>query len=350
MRNKLSTAPPISERLSQRPFIVQRQRNSEIVPIALLITSPDWPRLNGEDKQHTLRLAETDAELPPILVHRQKMVIIDGMHRLRAAILKGQESIAVEFFDGSDEEAFLQAIKANTTHGLPLSMEDRRAAARKIIVANPDLSDRYIAAYSGLSDKTVGMIRRSMGAQAGLNTRLGVDGRVRPLNGRQGRQRAADVISQRPTASLREIAEEAGISIGTAHDVRKRMHRGEGPLPSRNVTCRDAALELPSLGSGSEPLGAPIGRLVTVRPDPAPVIDHSRLMDSLAKDPALRHTERGREMLRLLRMQVTGVARLVELADTVPPHRTGTIARIARQCEKAWGRLAQELERRNPDN
>lgn len=353
MRNKLSgphAIGAIGETFNQRPLSAQRPRHIENVPIDLLVTSPDWPRLSGEDKEHTRILADMDIELPPILVHRKKMTIIDGIHRLKAAMLKGQESIAVEFFDGSDEEAFLQAVRANTTHGLPLSMEDRQAAARKIIAADPGLSDRCIATYSGLSDKTVGMIRRSAGTRAGRNARLGVDGRVRPLNGRQGRQRAADFISQRPTASLREIAEEAGISIGTAHDVRKRILRGETPVPSPDLGFQRPTLKLEPTNSGPQSMGPPIGRLTPLRCGPTPAVEHSRLMESLIKDPALRQTERGRELIRLLRAQVAVLARCMELSDMVPPHRTGTVARIARQCEKAWARLALELERRNPDN
>ena len=43
------------------------------------------------------------------------MRVIDGMHRLRAAILNGRSSIEVEFFDGSDEEAFIRAVEQNVS-------------------------------------------------------------------------------------------------------------------------------------------------------------------------------------------------------------------------------------------
>jgi hypothetical protein len=57
--------------------------------------------------------------LPPLLVDRRSMRVIDGMHRLMAALLKKRETIDVEFFDGSYADAFLLAVEANVAHGLP---------------------------------------------------------------------------------------------------------------------------------------------------------------------------------------------------------------------------------------
>ena len=80
------------------------------IPIVSLLPA-DSPRSCGEDGEHIQRLAESGAELPPILVQRGTMRVIDGMHRLRAAILNGYHSIEVEFFDGGDEEAFIRAVE-----------------------------------------------------------------------------------------------------------------------------------------------------------------------------------------------------------------------------------------------
>jgi hypothetical protein len=53
------------------------------------------------------------------------MRIIDGMHRLLATSMKGRDTIEVWFFDDSPEDAFLRAVEANVTHGLPLLQADR---------------------------------------------------------------------------------------------------------------------------------------------------------------------------------------------------------------------------------
>src|SRR5437868_3424947 len=68
------------------------------VPIDSLLPART-PRLAGEDDSHIRMLAETENELPPILVCRRSFRVIDGMHRLRAARLRGAETIKVRFVD-----------------------------------------------------------------------------------------------------------------------------------------------------------------------------------------------------------------------------------------------------------
>src|SRR2546421_3267487 len=66
------------------------------VPVRSLLPA-DSPRLNGEDAEHIRVLAAVEAKLPPILVHRASMRVIDGMHRLGAARLRNEETIDVQF-------------------------------------------------------------------------------------------------------------------------------------------------------------------------------------------------------------------------------------------------------------
>ncbi len=42
---------------------------------------------------HARSLAQTEADLPPIVVHRTTTRVIDGMHRLTAAGLRGEREI-----------------------------------------------------------------------------------------------------------------------------------------------------------------------------------------------------------------------------------------------------------------
>src|SRR5215469_3704588 len=130
-----------------------------IVPLGDLRPG-DSPRLEGTDEEHATRLAETEEALPPILVDRKSMRIIDGAHRFMAASLRGQESIEVEFFDGSDADAFLRAVEANVQHGLPLTRADRWAAAARIVASQSHMSDRAIAEATGLSARRVASIRQ----------------------------------------------------------------------------------------------------------------------------------------------------------------------------------------------
>ena len=102
-------------------------------------------------------------------------------------------------------------------------------------------------AIAGLAATTVGAIReRSTVQSPQLNTRmLAATSRLRPVSALDGRRRASEIIAARPDASLREVAREAGISLGTAHNVRERMRRGEDcglrPGADAGVSVRDRA-------------------------------------------------------------------------------------------------------------
>ncbi|MGW1998292.1 transcriptional regulator [Embleya sp. NPDC001921] len=317
---------------------LNKHRVKEIltVPIASLVPG-ESPRSEGQDQEHISRLAEIDEPLPPILVNRNTGQVIDGIHRLMAALSKGREVIDVELFDGTDEDAFLHAVKANVGHGLPLSQADRRAAATRIIASHPHMSDRAIARIAGLGAKTVGAIRRrSAGALPQLNARIGRDGRIRPLNSVEGRQRAAEVIAAHPKASLREIARLAGISPATASDVRKRLESGEGPvgvLPVE-IDAQDETETGRSTGSRVE------RKVRTLQPDPGSVVE------KLLRDPSLRHKEEGRHLLRILRQNAIGMEEWAELTAAVPPHCGALVVHLARQYAETWLGFAQELDER----
>lgn len=236
------------------------------LPLAALCPG-DSPRFTPLDEAHAAHLAALDAELPPILVHRPTLRVVDGAHRLRAAALRGEPTIAVEYVDGTPEAAFVRAVAANLTGGLPLSVAERKTATERIVRSRPEQSDRSIAQHVGLSAKTVGEIRRRCctGAAVQSSIRVGRDGRLRPVNPDEGRRRVLKVISERPGASLREIAQAAGVSLGTAHGVRSRVDRG---VPV--VTAAAPALPGPSAPSeAAAPACRPAPR---EPPPPAPLL------------------------------------------------------------------------------
>jgi ParB-like chromosome segregation protein Spo0J len=309
--------PPAASTLSQ----------PETVPI-LSVLPGESPRLNGEDRAHIARLAEMETPLPPILVDRTTMRVIDGMHRLMAASTQGRHSIEVIFFDGSAEDIFLRAVEENITHGLPLSQADRRAAAERIIATHPHLSDRAIGQAAGLAAKTAAAIRkRSNDHLPQSNARVGRDGRIRPLDSGEGRRRAADLLTSQPDASLRDIARAAGISPATVLDVRNRLSRGEPPAPPRPATKNPPAPAPP-------------------RPAPAPHRHPAATVEKLLRDPSLRNNEQGKEMLRLLHINAIAADQLPDAAAAVPPHCVTTIVQLARHYARRWQDFAQELDQR----
>lgn len=328
-RRFLSQTPP--------PSLVQ------IVSINALLPA-DSPRLDGIDEEHVRRLAEMETTLPPILVHRSTMRVIDGMHRLRAAALTGKREIQVEFFDGTAEEGFIRSVKANIVHGLPLTLADRRAAAARILATHPELSDRAIGSYTGLAHKTVSAIRnRSTGENSQLSTRVGADGRLRPLSSQEGRRRAAQVMAERPTASLREVAAAAGISVGTAHDVRQRMRRGESPVHLVDERMKRRGEQESAPHRNPAPPLIPDER---AEPESGADMDAQMILQSLTRDPALKQTDAGRDLLRWLHTHFMNRGEWDPFVSAVPPYRLQSLATLARQCGNVWHQFAHELERR----
>ncbi len=299
------------------------------LPIASLWPG-DSPRLQGVDQEHVARLAEIETPLPPILVDRRTLKVIDGMHRLLAALAQGRRTIHAEFFDGTEEDAFLCAVMANVTHGLPLSQAERRAAAARIITSQPRMSDRAIARASGLGAKAVAAIRRNaVGAAPCMGTRIGMDGKVRPLDAAEGRRRAAEVLAERPEASLREVARITGISPATVSDVRKRLQEGRPPTPVRSATTAHSRHFRKAKDDRK-------GRPEQVNPVP--------VVEKLLRDPSLRHKEEGRHLLRLLQQNAIGPEVWYELTTAVPPHCGALIGKLARQFAQSWLGFAEELD------
>lgn len=313
--------------------------DSQVIQIDLLRPA-DTPRLEGEDEDHAQRLAESEIRWPPILVHKATMRVIDGMHRLRAAKIKGQDAIEVEFFDGSEEAAFVEAVRANTVHGLPLSMKDRHSAALRIMFAQQDISDRAAAECTGLSAKTISRLRESLNRDSLLQQeiRVGKDGRRRPLSAAEGRQRAADVLASEPTMSLRQVAKIAGVSLGTAHDVKDRMRRGESPVASRGNRRRrtsGARAQVPT------PVRRPT--VAALRTESKSI--QARL-ESLGNDPSLKFSESGRKLLRWLYLQQELNMSQARLIDDIPTHLVAIVAEVTIQCADMLQDFAGKLQER----
>lgn len=287
------------------------------------------PRSAGIDPSHVYRLTQAEGPLPPIVVRSANMELIDGFHRVAAATKMGRTEIEAYLFDGPDELAFILSVVANISHGLPLPIPDRRDAAARILENHPGFSDRAIASVTGLSSPTVAAVRRTVGDDAQVTKRLGKDGRVRPLNSAAGRRMAAEFIKDNPGASLRQISAAAGVSIGTVRDVRARLARGEGPL-------------LPRPGN-DRPTGASLGERWPPTGDAAEIMP---VLRALSRDPALRMTCAGRELLKWLHQHAVNDVDTAKVSVAVPDHCIDHVIGLATRCSMTWAKLAHELERR----
>jgi ParB-like chromosome segregation protein Spo0J len=318
------------------------------------LSSGFFQRGTGTDPAHVQMLAEVGSiDLPPILVQRSNFRIVDGAHRFEAAKRRGETYIRARIINCTDNDAFILAVKANTLHGLPLSRADRVLGAKRILDWHPDWSDRAIGIATGLSPKTIAGIRREStdeGQPSGK--RLGRDGKRRPVTALEGRKRAAEFIAARPEASLREIARETDVSLGTVQDVRSRMRRGLDPLTADRIS--------PALAPAA---GSAVHRM-TARPEPmrpaslpgrisprvirraGPEASWPQISSKLASDPSLKYAEGGRAFMRWMFMHLSNTAQWKEFTDSIPPHWVDEIRGVAEQASEDWRDFAEYLKSR----
>jgi ParB-like chromosome segregation protein Spo0J len=318
------------------------------VPISSLILG-FYLRQGGTNAVHVQLLAGVAgaAELPPILVQERTGRVIDGMHRLEAAKLRGDSSIRAHLLDCTDDEALVLAIKSNTLHGLPLSKADRICGAKRVLTAHPDWSDRTIAGIAGLSAKTIASLRNRSTVGAQFNgKRLGRDGRRRPVTAGEGRKRAAEYILAHPDAPLRQVAREADVSLGTVHDVSSRIRRGAqerhraGSPTEQFGEGRSAAIADRPAAPG-KPASLPLPRQSEITPT------WSAISAKVANDPTIRYTEGGKEFLRWMTLRAARIDEWRELVDAVPVHWVGGIASVADNISYEWSQFAARLRNRH---
>ncbi len=302
-----------------------------LAPAASLVDA-DSPRLGGLSQDHIDVLAQGDIE--PILVHRATRRVVDGMHRLQAARLRGNEMVPVRYLDGPASEVFIHSVAAHVSHGLPRTLKDRKAAARRILTQHPDLSDRAIARITRLSPKTVGAVRRASCEEVPQSkVRVGSDGRSRPLDAAQRREAARAFLTEHPAATLHETATAAGVSISTACEIRQRMRNEEQELPMPDQSTAREVRDPPRAGGAGTPGSNPYaGR------------GRARQIETLAKDPSLRFTQSGRALLRWLHERAPDLEAGRQLLDSVPPHCAVVVADLADSYAREWQRFASALE------
>ena len=263
------------------------------------------PRLDKHSKEHVAQW-RADVEVPPIIVHRSTMQIIDGARRAAAAQRQHQETIAVRFFEGSQDAAFVLAVVSNdVTHGVPLSLQERKAAAKRILGMYPDWSDRMIASIAGLTHPTIARIRQTLstGKAFQLRRRLSRDGKRRPAAPKDPGRGAH---MQTSTGGVTGVCNARG--------------RGASAAPS-----------------------SPTARGVVSDPQMARAYV---ALQRLSADPAL-HTDTGRALIRLLRQSLQLHTKVVALSASAPEHCRETLADAAAAIGDAWARLARELRKRS---
>jgi AraC-like DNA-binding protein len=209
-----------------------------------------------------------------------------------------------------------------------LSVPERRAAARRILCANPERSDRGIAARCGLSPKTVARIRDELVAEGRVEAaqvtvaRIGRDGRVRPVDAHAVRERIAEELRRQPQASLRTIARAVGASPETVRSVRNSLGQD---LTARRVVTTHAM---------------PLAPVIDLPPRlPEPVV-------SLGGDRACTDRDGGHEFVEWFDATTVALGDVYAHGGTVPLSRVYEVADEARRRAECWLRFADAVEGR----
>ncbi len=297
------------------------------------------PRDGGLNQAHVAVLAELDGQWPPILVARADHRVIDGHHRVAAAKVLGLREMRVRLFDGRPEDAFLEFVRCNVAHGLPLTLRERKSAAGRILAANPQWSDRRIARLCALSPATVGRIRPQEGEHgsggarlqsAKADARIGLDGRTwsPPRDG--VRAQIVALLNERPQSSLRTVARAVSVSPETVRSVRNSLKSEE-------------------TGTGCPPADGP-----TVRESPQPMV--RRMLDVIDRprsepvpwqsDSAIASHEHGPTFLAWFDRTAIEMGDCRRHLDEVPLSRIYVVADEARKRAACWSSFASSLEGR----
>lgn len=118
------------------------------------------PRFTSEDdwvdRKHLKSLLASDpVSWPPIIVYpdtRGSYIIVDGVHRVTAAIEMRLADIAAMVIDSPTETTARElAFDANRTHGLSFTLAERKLHAQYLHEQHPDWTQRQIAAACDLS-------------------------------------------------------------------------------------------------------------------------------------------------------------------------------------------------------
>lgn len=191
-----------------------------------------YPRQGGPDMERVSEFAELMKEgmtFPPVKATADGLVL-DGVHRVLAAGSIGWEEIEVEVIE-KGSNGLLTGASLNAKHGLPLTSEEKRAVALKVLEADPTLTLDEIAKPLAVSRDRVE--RWTKGLRHDMTKQQ--KEQVRELR-REGR-------------TEKEISLEVGVPQSTVSDW---LNENPQVRPSVKEETEEAYQDL--LPSGSEPL------------------------------------------------------------------------------------------------
>ena len=141
-------------------------QNPRVALADIMVDPALQPRVGGLDLDHVRALQEAPDAWPPILVAERNgsYVLLDGFHRVKAAVELGLTEIAVNSNVPPGADLREVAFQANTRHGRALSLRDRRRHAEHLMRLDPMVSNEAIGGRCNLSPTTVQKVRDQLEA------------------------------------------------------------------------------------------------------------------------------------------------------------------------------------------
>lgn len=201
---------------------------SELVKITNIeIDSKIYPRNtpdNAKIEEYRERM-EDGEQFPPIIINRRTMHLIDGYHRYRATRALGKSEILADFIDIPEEHEWIEAIRYNARHGIPLRRSEIKEMFEKyFIIVQGKVDTEELAKSFGVSRSTIYAWIKEFEEKHGIE-------REKQTHKLTDEERE-EIIKMHESGkySKKEIAEKFNISPDS---IKKIVRRG-GKLQNRN--------------------------------------------------------------------------------------------------------------------
>ncbi len=143
-----------------------------LVPLQDLVLIPELSPRDRLNEETVIRYMESFGSLPPVRVQAGSNTVVDGFHRVEAAVRLGLETVPVREEPIPDDELRLAAGLANVQHGQPLTRAERNALA-VALVRNYGKLREEVGQLLGMSASAVTLALREQQFNEQLSEKLG---------------------------------------------------------------------------------------------------------------------------------------------------------------------------------
>lgn len=196
------------------------------VPLAAIQSGPTI-RAEPHSEEYFGLLARVIDDFPPVVLQEGTYRVIDGAARIEATRRCGRSTIPARLVAVSDAELFVDRVRRNSQHGQPLTRADGQAIIKELLIQYPGWCNTMIAAVVGVHPTTVGRARsRSIPAVAGVERRLGLDGRTIRVSQEEPPEydQVRALITGPEKVSLNEAARRTGVPLVSVKRINDMLH------------------------------------------------------------------------------------------------------------------------------